>query len=244
MYEQSARTDVIAAPYYQIKLEKISRDFFDGKVLRRVLRDINLEVYPKELTIIAGPSGSGKTTLLSIMGLILKPSEGKIFIKGKEVSHYSENELATIRLQKYGFVFQLAELIPALSVIENILIAHTIQGTSVSSLLREKALTLLKDFGLYEYSHAKTQQLSSGQKQRVAIARALINDPILLLCDEPTSALDAESSTIVLDTLKHVSKDSERGVILVTHDPRVFPYADRLIKIEDGKIGYDSKTGL
>ena len=225
-----------------LQLQGISRDFFDGKVLRRVLKSINLKIHPGELTIIAGPSGSGKTTLLSIMGLILKPSEGKILIKGREVSHYSENELATIRMQNFGFVFQLAELIPALSVLENILIAHAVQGNAVSPSLRDKALTLLEDLGLHDYFHAKPQQLSSGQKQRVAIIRALINDPILLLCDEPTSALDAESSTIVLDTLKHVSKNSERGIILVTHDPRVFPYADRLIKIEDGMIGYDSKT--
>jgi putative ABC transport system ATP-binding protein len=225
-----------------LQLQGISRDFFDGKVLRHVLKSINLKIHPGELTIIAGPSGSGKTTLLSIMGLILKPSEGKILIKGREVSHYSENELATIRMQNFGFVFQLAELIPALSVLENILIAHAVQGNAVSPSLRDKALTLLEDLGLHDYFHAKPQQLSSGQKQRIAIIRALINDPILLLCDEPTSALDAESSTIVLDTLKHVSKNSERGVILVTHDPRVFPYADRLIKIEDGMIGYDSKT--
>ena len=225
-----------------LQLQGISRDFFDGKVLRRVLKSINLKIHPGELTIIAGPSGSGKTTLLSIMGLILKPSEGTLFIKGQEVSHYSENVLATIRMHNFGFVFQLAELIPALSITENILIAHGIQGNPVPSALRERALTLLEEFGLQGYFHAKPQQLSSGQKQRVAIIRALINDPILLLCDEPTSALDAESSTIVLDTLKHVSKNSERGVILVTHDPRVFPYADRLIKIEEGMIGYDSKT--
>jgi putative ABC transport system ATP-binding protein len=103
---------------------------------------------------------------------------------------------------------------------------------------------LLEDFGLHDYANAKTQQLSSGQKQRVAIARALINEPVLLLCDEPTSALDAESSNIVLDTLKSLSKDIARAVVMVTHDPRVFPYADRLIKIEDGRIGYDSKSGI
>jgi putative ABC transport system ATP-binding protein len=225
-----------------IELRGIARDFFDGKSLRRVLKKMDLTIHPEELTIIAGPSGSGKTTLLSIMGLILKPSEGEIHIKGREVSHYSENELATIRMQNFGFVFQLAELIPALSILDNVLIPHGIQGKPIAQSLRDKAATLLNDFGLQDYLHAKPQQLSSGQKQRVAIARALINDPLLLLCDEPTSALDSESSTIVLDTLKRISKDRERGVIMVTHDPRVFPYADRLIKIEEGMIGYDSKN--
>ena len=227
-----------------IQLDGIARDFFDGKVLRRVLKTMDLSIYPEELTILAGPSGSGKTTLLSIMGLILKPSEGKIFIGEQEVSTSSENARASMRMKHYGFVFQLAELIPALSVIDNVLIAHSIQGKSASSALKEKALSLLSDFGLRDYAQGRSKQLSSGQKQRVAIARALINDPLLLLCDEPTSALDSESSTIVLDTLKRISKDKERAVVLVTHDPRVFPYADRLIKIEDGMIGYDSKTDL
>jgi putative ABC transport system ATP-binding protein len=225
-----------------LQLEGIAKDFSDGRVLRRVLKKLDLAIYSQELTIIAGPSGSGKTTLLSIMGLILQPSEGKLFIKDKEVSRYSENELATVRMRNFGFVFQLAELLPALSVMENIIIAQALQGARVPSSLRERAVSLLKDFGLQEYIHGKSQQLSSGQKQRVAIARALINDPLLLLCDEPTSALDSESSTIVLDTLKRISKESGRGVIMVTHDPRVFPYADRLIKIEDGAVGYDSKT--
>ncbi len=225
-----------------LQLEGIAKDFSDGKILRRVLKKLDLTIYSQELTIIAGPSGSGKTTLLSIMGLILQPSEGKLFIKDKEVSRYSENELATVRMRNFGFVFQLAELLPALSVMENIIIAQALQGARVPSSLRERAVSLLKDFGLQEYIHGKSQQLSSGQKQRVAIARALINDPLLLLCDEPTSALDSESSTIVLDTLKRISKESGRGVIMVTHDPRVFPYADRLIKIEDGAVGYDSKT--
>ncbi len=225
-----------------LQLEGIAKDFSDGRVLRRVLKKLDLAIYAEELTIIAGPSESGKTTLLSIMGLILQPSEGKLFIKDKEVSRYSEDELATVRMRNFGFVFQLAELIPALSVMENIIIAQALQGARVPPSLRERAVSLLKDFGLQDYVHGKSQQLSSGQKQRVAIARALINDPLLLLCDEPTSALDAESSTIVLDTLKRISKESGRGVIMVTHDPRVFPYADRLIKIEDGAVGYDSKT--
>ena len=203
---------------------------------------MDITIHPEELTIIAGPSGSGKTTLLSIMGLILKPSEGEIHIRGREVSHYSENQLATIRMENFGFVFQLAELIPALSIMDNVLIPRGIQGKSIPQSLKDRAAELLNDFGLEDYLHAQPRQLSSGQKQRVAIARALINEPLLLLCDEPTSALDAESSTIVLDTLKRISKDRERGVIMVTHDPRVFPYADRLIKIEEGMIGYDSKN--
>ena len=225
-----------------LRLEGIARDFYDGKQLRRVLKKTDLEIFSGEFSVIAGPSGSGKTTLMTIMGLVLQPSEGTIYIGDKKVATYSDSELANMRMRNFGFVFQQAELIPALSVVENLLIAAGVQGGSISSSLKEKALALLESFGLKQYSYVKAQKLSTGQKQRVAIGRALVNDPKVLLCDEPTSALDSESSTIVLDTLKRLSKDSSRGVVMVTHDPRVFPYADRLIKIEDGGIMYDSRN--
>ncbi|MFZ1946470.1 MAG: ABC transporter ATP-binding protein [bacterium] len=224
-----------------MKLEGVTKEFFDGRTLRAVLKPINLEILTGELTIIAGPSGSGKTTLLTIMGLVLEPSRGSVTIGGEDVSGYSEDSLATIRLRRFGFVFQQAALIPALTAMENVLIASGIQGGRVSQAVKARALKLLGDLGLESYVDSKPQQLSTGQQQRVAIARALLNEPLILLCDEPTSALDVESSAIVLDTLKRLSKDEERSVVLVTHDPRVFPYAERLIKIEDGVITYDTR---
>jgi putative ABC transport system ATP-binding protein len=224
-----------------LKLEGIARDFFDGKQQRRVLKKTDLEIFPGEFTIIAGPSGSGKTTLMTIMGLVLQPSEGNIYIGDKKVATHSDTELSNLRMRNFGFVFQQAELIPALSVLENLLIAAGVQGGTIQGSLKEKVLTLIESFGLKEYTYVKSQKLSTGQKQRIAIGRALVNDPKVLLCDEPTSALDSESSTIVLDTLKRLSKDGSRGVVMVTHDPRVFPYADRLIKLEDGGITYDSR---
>ena len=225
-----------------LQLESVTRDFSDGRTIRRVLYKTDMSIFPGEFTIIAGPSGSGKTTLLTIMGLILKPTEGEVTIQNERVTHLSENRLATVRQQKYGFVFQQAELLPALNVIENVVVASGIQGQKVPADLRKKAAELLGGFGMGDCLSMTTQQLSVGQKQCVAIARALINAPALLLCDEPTSALDAESSTIVLDALKQLSKDTTRGLIMVTHDPRVFPYADRLIKIENGLIVYDSRS--
>jgi len=225
-----------------LKLEGISRDFSDGKIIRRVLQKTDLAIYPGEFTILAGPSGSGKTTLLTIMGLILKPSEGFIFVDGDDVTESAENRLASVRQRKYGFVFQLAELLPALSIVENVVVAGGIQGKTVGAAVRKKALSLLESFGLGDCLHLRPLQLSGGQKQRVAIVRALINDPVMLLCDEPTSALDAESSAIVLDSLKQISKDPARAMLMVTHDPRVFPYADRLLKIENGGIVYDSRN--
>jgi len=192
------------------KLENISKEFFDGKSWRTVLKEINFEVYTGEFTIIAGPSGSGKTTLLTIMGLILSPTRGNILINSKKVSGFTENELATLRMKKFGFVFQHADLIPALNVIENILIPSSIQGGTASRQKKDKAQELLEEFGLSDYINAMPQQLSAGQRQRVAIARAMVNDPVLLFCDEPTSALDVESSKIVLDTLKTLSRDETK----------------------------------
>ena len=153
----------------------------------------------------------------------------------------SDRKRAKIRRQNYGFVFQQAELIPSLTLLENVLIANGINGRAMKKETKETAKSLLSDFGLEDYIESRADKISSGQKQRVAIARAMINSPKLLLCDEPTSALDTESSKIVLDTLKKLSRDAERGVVLITHDPRVFPYGDRLIRIDDGKIDYDSK---
>ncbi len=227
-----------------VRLQEIARDFFDGKQLRRVLQPITLDLFTQELALIAGPSGSGKTTLLTIIGLILKPSSGKIFIGGREVSRGSESVQATLRLKKFGFVFQQADLIPGLNVMENILIAAAVQGSRVPSAVKKRAKDILEQFGLQDYTEAKPQQLSMGQKQRVALVRALINDPVLLLCDEPTSALDVESSNLVLDSLKKLSADERRGVLMVTHDPRVFPYADRLIKLENGSVIYDSRQDM
>ena len=131
---------------------------------------------------------------------------------------------------------------PALSITENLLVAQAIQGDKVTPELRQQVDRLLSELGLSEYADSKPQQLSTGQQQRVGIARALVGNPMILLCDEPTSALDVESSRIVLDTLKTVSSEGSRAVVLVSHDPRVFPYADRLIKIEDGRIMNDTRN--
>jgi putative ABC transport system ATP-binding protein len=224
-----------------VRVQSVTRDFFDGKQTRTVLQDTDLGILPGELTVLAGPSGSGKTTLLTIMGLVLKPTTGNVFVGGDDVTNRSEDERACIRLNAFGFVFQQAALIPALSITENLLVSHAIQGDRVTPELRRQANGLLEELGLADYANSKPQQLSTGQQQRVGIARALVGDPRILLCDEPTSALDVESSRIVLDALKRISGEGSRAVVLVSHDPRVFPYADRLIKIEDGRVISDTK---
>jgi len=225
----------------QLRLEKAAKDFSDGRQLRRVLFDTSLIVDSGELVVISGPSGSGKTTLLSLMGLVLKLSEGRIFLNDQDITSVSDNQAANIRLRDYGFVFQQPMLIEGLSVLENILLAISIQGKSSTADDRSKAESLLKSLGLEDVGHFQPRLLSGGMKQRASIARALVKDPAILLCDEPTSALDAESGQGVMAILKRIAIEDKRIVCVVSHDARVFPFADRLIKIENGRIVADNR---
>lgn len=222
-------------------LEKIAKDFSDGRQMRRVLFPTDLDCKAGELTVLSGPSGSGKTTLLSIMGLVLSPSEGRMFLNDKEVTTLSDVEAATIRLKNFGFVFQQAMLIEGLTILENILLSFSIQGKTPPSDKKQKAVELLKTLGLEGTAKMQPRLLSGGMKQRASIARALIKDPSILLCDEPTSALDAESGQVVMNILKRIAIEENRVVIVVSHDARVFPFADRLIKLENGMIVSDTR---
>ncbi|GAB4300628.1 MAG: ABC transporter ATP-binding protein [Ignavibacteriaceae bacterium] len=222
-------------------LEKIAKDFSDGRQMRRVLFPTDLDCKAGELTVLSGPSGSGKTTLLSIMGLVLSPSEGRMFLNEKEVTTLSDVEAATIRLKNFGFVFQQAMLIEGLTILENIFLSFSIQGKTPPSDKKQKAVELLKTLGLEGTANMQPRLLSGGMKQRASIARALIKDPSILLCDEPTSALDAESGQVVMNILKRIAIEENRVVIVVSHDARVFPFADRLIKLENGMIVSDTR---
>lgn len=224
-----------------LTLEGIARDFADGKNIRRVLFPTDLEMYPGELTVLAGPSGSGKTTLLSIMGLVLSPTEGELVVQGKNVTRLSDREAATFRKQNYGFVFQQAMLIDGLNTLENVLLSVGVQGARPTSKIKDRAVEILQLLGLGDALHAQPAILSGGQKQRVSIARALVKDPPIVLCDEPTSALDAESGQVVLDFLKKIALEEKKVVVVVSHDARVFPFADRLIKLEEGRIVSDTR---
>jgi putative ABC transport system ATP-binding protein len=226
-----------------LSLRGIARDFFDGTIKRRVLQETDLDLRSAELTVLAGPSGSGKTTLLSIMGLVLDPSQGKISLNGRDVTGLDDDLRATIRLKEIGFVFQQPALVAGLSILDNVLIALAVQGAKISKASRQRALALLSQLGLEGLEKRQPQQLSGGQKQRVSIARALVKDPGLILCDEPTSALDAESGKVVMEYLKKSAVVEKRSVMVVSHDARVFPYADRLVKIENGVLVSDTKPG-
>jgi putative ABC transport system ATP-binding protein len=224
-----------------LRLVRIARDFSDGRQMRRVLFPTDLEFVGGELTVLSGPSGSGKTTLLSIMGLVLHSSEGRLFLDARDVTGLSDEEAASVRLKQYGFVFQQPMLIEGLTVMENIVLAQGVQGGRVRPDIRLKAEGLLRTLGLDGTAHMQPRLLSGGMKQRVSIARALIKDPSILLCDEPTSALDAESGQSVMGILKRIALEQGRVVVVVSHDARVFPFADRLLKIENGVVVSDTR---
>ncbi len=225
----------------RLVLDKIARDFTDGRQVRRVLFPTDLELAAGELTILAGPSGSGKTTLLSIMGLVLRPTEGRLFLGDAELTGLSDASAAAVRLGNYGFVFQQPMLVEGLPVLENVLLAAGVQGGRPPRALRQRALELLTALGLKGTEHMQPRMLSGGMKQRASIARALLKNPPVLLCDEPTSALDAESGQAVMAILKRTALEDRRIVVVVSHDARVFPYADRLVKLENGRVVSDTR---
>jgi ABC-type lipoprotein export system ATPase subunit len=219
-----------------IRAENISKDYFDGQQNRRVLFNINLSIAPNESVMIMGPSGSGKTTLLSILGLILTPSEGSVYIKGQEVKGLTEDEQTTKRLHDIGFVFQNSTLVPALNIIENLLLPCGIQGKKVSQEEKDRAYYYLERFKLKSHSKSFPYELSGGEKQRIAIIRALMNEPPILLCDEPTSVLDLENAKLVFHTLQDLSKEKNRSVLMITHDHRAINFASRALYLDEGHL--------
>jgi putative ABC transport system ATP-binding protein len=199
----------------------------------RALRPTDLEVRRGEVLVIMGPSGSGKTTLLSILGLLLRPSEGEVFLQGRAVTRSDEEALTRLRRDNIGFVFQQINLLSGLSALENV--AMPLLVKDVPAVQREAmARRMLAEVGLAGKEQAKPRQLSGGQQQRVAIARALVTGAAVLLCDEPTASLDAVAGRNVLELLRRSTVEMGRAVVIVTHDERVLQYADRMVEVTDG----------
>ena len=217
-----------------VRVDKVKKTYQSGDTLVTAL-DTTSETFNKgELTLIMGPSGSGKTTLLSLVGCVIYPTSGDVFLKDIHVNNLSENELAKIRLNTIGFVFQQFNLIEPLTALENVMQPLILQGVSKSE-AKEKALVALEKVSLLERKNNLPKKLSGGQKQRVAIARALVTNPEIILCDEPTASLDAKSGGIIMDELKSLSRQ-DKAVIIVTHDLRLRKFADRIIYVEEGKV--------
>src|SRR5215217_4189532 len=218
-----------------LRVEHVTKRLGSGETEVVAVRDVSLRVAPGEIVLIMGPSGSGKTTLLSMLGALLKPTEGEIRLDGTVLSALAENRLPGIRLRQFGFVFQDFNLLSALTVLENVALVAELAGTKRGE-ARRRARARLTELGLGERLDFLPEKLSGGEKQRVAIARALINDPTLILADEPTANLDSSIGHEVMRLLRPIAKEQYRSVIIVSHDARIKDIADRVLWLEDGQF--------
>lgn len=222
-----------------LSLKKIYKSFQFGKTSSPILKDVNLMLYPNQLTYLVGESGSGKTTLLNILGGLDRQDEGDYLYYDTNLANLSSNEWVNFRRKKIGFIFQNFNLIPHLTVLENVEMGMILEDVSTAE-RRQKATELLASVGLSEKLSYLPNQLSGGQKQRVAIARSLANDPEIILADEPTGALDSRNSTIIMELLKEISQKG-KIVLVVTHSKEHLNLADRIIQFKDGKVETNSK---
>jgi putative ABC transport system ATP-binding protein len=213
----------------------IKKTYGSGDTKVEALRGIDLELNTGELLMIVGPSGSGKTTLISIIAGILSQDEGECLVFGQDMGRMSNGEKTAYRGKNIGFVFQAFNLIPTLSSCENVAVPLILNGLAEAE-AEKKSGQLLEKLGLGEKLEKSPMELSGGQQQRVAIARSIIHEPKLIVCDEPTAFLDHDIGRKVLELLKTSALNQDRALIVVTHDARIFDFADKMIRIEDGKI--------
>ncbi len=224
-----------------LEFEAVGKEYSIGDRTLPVLRNITFCVRKGEFVTVMGPSGSGKSTMLQLMGCLDKPSSGKIYVDGVDVSKLCSDALAKVRSENIGFVFQAFNLLSNMSAIQNVEIAMAIDNVPAAE-RHERALDLLKKVGLTERADHKPNELSGGEKQRVAIARALANDPAFLLADEPTGNLDSKSGMEVMEIISGLSKNLGTTVVIVTHEPAVATYGKRTIMLGDGSIKSDGPT--
>ena len=214
------------------RIKDASKEYKAGDTVITALQPTTFEFRKKELTLIIGPSGSGKTTLLSLLGCVIFPTTGDVYINDRRVNDLSNRELAGIRLKNIGFVFQNFNLLAPLNALENVMQPLRLSGIDKKE-ARLRAEEALKKVNMEDRMRSLPKNLSGGQQQRVAIARALVTDPLIMLCDEPTASLDIKSVSIVMEELKMLS-DSGKSVVVVTHDLRLRPFADRIIYVNNG----------
>ena len=214
---------------------RVSKVFGEGETAVTALADADLSIHPGEILLIEGPSGSGKTTLISILGLLMRPTAGTVFVHGQDATRLPERALPALRAGTFGFIFQGFNLFPALTALENVALAIKMKDPKARNAERE-ARRLLVAVGLETRMHHVPANLSGGQKQRVAIARALGGNPPIILGDEPTAALDTKTALGVMELLRSLATEQGRAVVVVTHDPRLERYADRVARVEDGQV--------
>lgn len=218
-----------------ISVRNVTKSYEEGSTGTLALAGVDLTVNRGEIVLLMGPSGSGKTTLLSIMGCILRPSSGDVFLEGKNVTGLDERALPSVRLKHIGFVFQGFNLFPTLTAGENVELTLKLKGLR-SKAAKEEARRLLSLVHLEEKYNSFPADISGGQKQRVAIARAFAGSPEVLLADEPTAALDVQSGRTVVGMMAALAHEQNRAVVIVTHDNRLMEFADRVVHLEDGRV--------
>jgi putative ABC transport system ATP-binding protein len=221
-----------------IHLEKIHKTYHMGDIEVHALRGVSLDIRRGEFVAIMGPSGSGKSTMMNIIGCLDRPSKGQYFLDGGDVSTVDKAGLADIRNKHIGFVFQSFNLVPRTSAVENVELPMLYAGVASAERLR-RAREALAEVGLTDRERNMPNQLSGGQQQRVALARALVNNPALILADEPTGALDSRTSVEVMEIFQRLNRERNLTVILVTHEPDIAQYANRIIQFRDGRIRRD-----
>jgi putative ABC transport system ATP-binding protein len=218
-----------------VRCQGITKDFGDGATTTRVLHEVDIGFKAGAMSMLVGPSGSGKTTLISIIAGILTPSTGSVHVFEQRLDELKDTALVKFRLKNIGFIFQQYNLLPTLTAAENASVALAASGFARKVAI-ERASVMLDRLGLGNHINKLPSQLSGGQQQRVAIARALVHEPRLIVCDEPTAALDAASGQRVMELMREVALASNRACIVVTHDNRIFDFADRMVEMEDGRI--------
>lgn len=223
-----------------IRALNVEKEYRLGETVVHALAGVNVEIAQGEFVVIIGPSGSGKSTLMHLLGALDRPSKGSVLIDGKDISLFDDYQLAAVRRNLIGFVFQTFNLIPTLDALENVLIP-TQNSSANSEHAHQRAIALLNEVGLSDRMHHKPGELSGGQRQRVAIARSLVNDPKVIFADEPTGNLDSATGKQIIDLMKKLNKSEGKTFVIVTHDLGLLEHATREIHLFDGKIVKDVK---
>lgn len=213
-----------------VEFKNVSRIYKSGDHLLKALDNVNMSLDEGKFVVVLGPSGAGKSTLLNLLGGLDSPTEGKIYVEGKDISTLTDNELAEYRAEKVGFVFQFYNLVPTLTVHENVALVKEIAPNSLS------ATKMIEEVGLSDHLKNFPSELSGGEQQRVSIARALAKNPKIFLCDEPTGALDSETGVMVLKLLLKMARDYGKTIVIVTHNQNIAKMADVVVRVKNGKI--------
>ncbi len=220
-----------------IRLDKVVKSYkIDEETTFFALKESSVAIKEKEFVSIIGPSGSGKSTLMHLIGLLDKPTSGEIIIQGKKISHLNDDQISSLRNEFIGFVFQQFNLIPKLTVLENILLPSFYARKKLEYDPHEKAMALIKRFGLSGKEKSYPNKISGGQQQRVAILRALIMEPKMILADEPTGNLDSKTGGEIMELLKTLNEEEKITIAIVTHEVNIAAYGKRVIKVKDGRV--------